>query len=374
MASWSYTEPVDIIFGDGKISEIAAITSSLHLERGLLIAGPHLIKDGTAQKIIDLPKSHLTDLFGNISPNPDVTEVDACADLIRTRKNDFIVAVGGGSCLDLAKAAGCISGTEDSVRKYHGTGIPLPNHHIPLIAVPTTAGTGSEVTSVSVLSDHMQSKKAPIVSDSLYPDWAIVDPLLTISMPPQITASTGIDTLCHAVEGYWSKNHQPISDALAVHAADLVFKWLLTAYQHGDDEVARDKMCEASLIAGLAFNLPKTTASHACSFPLTNLYGIPHGEACALTLPYFMEVNARGPEGDRIASFAIKLGFSSADELADGIRELQNRMGMRTDLKDLHLTDDQLDELVKLSHHPNMLNNPVEITDEILYDMYGKMK
>jgi alcohol dehydrogenase len=135
-------------------------------------------------------------------------------------------------------------------------------------------------------------------------------------------------------------------------------------------------MAEASVIAGMAFTLPKTTSSHACSFPLTNLYHIPHGEACGLTLDYFARVNAKalGVEGERINGFAKQLGFFDMTEMADAIAELKRDINLRCDMKDFDLTDEAVEELVCTSHHPNMLNNPVEITDEILRDMYNSYR
>ena len=128
-----------------------------------------------------------------------------------------------------------------------------------------------------------------------------------------------------------------------------------------------------SLIAGLAFTLPKTTSSHACSFPLTNIHHIPHGEACGMTLDYFARINAKGADGARIDEFARKLGFKDTEEMADAIHELKAKMGLRNDLKDLHLTEEQISELVRISRHPNLYNNPVEITDEMLSEMYHKL-
>ena len=277
------------------------------------------------------------------------------------------------SSMDCAKAAASIALTDDSIRKYHGTGVAMPQEHLPLIAVPTTAGTGSEVTCVSVLTDHANGKKSPIVSDGFFPSYAIIDPELTYTMPPKVTAGTGIDVLSHALEGFWSKGHQPICDACALHAAELVFQYLYKAYLDPADEEAREKMCEASLIAGLAFTLPKTTSSHACSFPLTNIHHIPHGEACGMTLDYFARINAKGADGARIDEFARKLGFKDTEEMADAIHELKAKMGLRNDLKDLHLTEEQISELVRISRHPNLYNNPVEITDEMLSEMYHKL-
>lgn len=367
--NWDYLQPVKIYFGKGRVNEIKEIAQELGYKRGLLVAGPFFFKSGLAEKIIKESDGILVASFGDVSPNPDVTEVDACAEIIRKNKIEFVVALGGGSPMDCAKAAASVALTQDSIRKYHGTGVALPVEHLPLIAVPTTAGTGSEVTCVSVLSDHENKKKAPIVSDGFYPKAAIIDPGLTHSMPPQVTASTGIDVLCHALEGFWSKGHQPICDALALHACRLVFEYLPLAYQNGEDVEAREKMAEASLIAGMAFTLPKTTASHACSFPLTNLHHIPHGEACGLTIDYFARINA-SVENGRLEKFAKELGFANVEAMADRIHAMKEEMGLRNDLKDLKLNRKQIEELVRISRHPNLYNNPVEITDEMLLDMY----
>lgn len=371
--NWDYMQPVKIYFGKGRVREIKKIAQELGVKRGLLVASPFFFRSGLAEKIMQESAGMLTASFGDISPNPDVTEVDECAEVIRKNNIGFVVALGGGSPMDCAKAAASVALTGDSIRKYYGTGISLPREHLPLIAIPTTAGTGSEVTCVSVLSDHVNGKKAPIVSDGFYPEAAIVDPELTYTMPPEVTAGTGIDVLSHALEGYWSKGHQPVCDALAVHAAQLVFRYLYRAYQNPEDEEAREKMCEASVTAGLAFTLPKTTSSHACSFPLTNIYHIPHGEACGLTLDYFTRINARGTGGERVEILAKSLGFSDADAMADEIYALKKKTGLRCDLKDLKLSEDQIEELVRISRHPNLYNNPVEITDEMLDEMYRSL-
>lgn len=369
---WNYKQPVEIIFGNSKINEIKEIINKLGYKNGLLVIGKSFVKDGLAEKLLNENSEKIIKVFSNISANPDVCEVDECAEIIRKNNIEFIIALGGGSVLDCAKAASVICTINDSISKYHGTNKKLPLNHIPIIALPTTAGTGSEVTNVSVLSDKLNGKKAPIVSDLFYPKIAIIDPELTYSMPKSVTASSGIDVLSHALEAYWSKNHQPICDILATYAASLVFENLEKAYNNPNDKIAREKMAEASLIAGLAFNLPKTTASHACSFPLTNIYKIPHGEACGLTLDYFAKINAKAEDG-RLDKFAIKIGFKDAYNMADEIHLLKERINLRNDLKDLNLTNEKIEELVRTSRHPNLYNNPIEITNDMLRKMYKSM-
>lgn len=366
---WDYEQPVAIRFGAGRASEIGDIARSMGVGDGVVVADRFFAANGLTDRLIASSGGALTSSFSEFSPNPDVTEVDACADLLRERHAGFVVALGGGSSMDVAKAAASACLIDGSIADYHGTGKPMPQRHLPIIAVPTTAGTGSEVTCVAVLSDRAKGRKAPIVSDGFYPTYAIVDPELTYSVPPHVTASTGMDVLSQAIEGYWSKGHQPICDACAVHAARLAFEYLPRAVADGRDAEAREMMCEASVIAGLAFTLPKTTSSHACSFPLTNLLGIPHGEACGLTLDWFVRVNADAQNG-RVHRLARLLGFSDPDALADALDALKRRIGLRTGLRDMHLDDARIAELVRISRHPNLYNNPVEITDDMLETMY----
>lgn len=189
--------------------------------KGILVTTTHFIKNGFAGQLLDDKKNHLADIFAGFSPNPDVEEVNRLGEHVRKEKIDFIIALGGGSVIDGAKAASVLI-----EKKHQSENITIQERkfqkHLPLIAIPTTAGTGSEVTNVSVLTNRNQGIKAPIASESFYPQYAIVDPTLTWSMPADLTASAGIDVLSHAVEGYWSRLHQPICDVLAVYAAKLV--------------------------------------------------------------------------------------------------------------------------------------------------------
>lgn len=369
---WNYIQPVEIIFGDNEIKNLISIIENKKYEDSVIVSTNHFVKNGMVQKLIDESNGKIKGYFSKIDANPTVENVNECSDYLKDMGAKTVITIGGGSAMDCAKAAATLCLTDDKIQKYHGTGVSMPKEHLPLIAIPTTSGTGSEVTCVSVLTDYTLNKKAPIVSDGFYPDLAIIDPTLTYSMPKHVTASTGIDVLSHALEGFWSKNHQPICDALALHACDLVFKYLYRAYENPMDKEARLKMSEASLIAGMAFSIPKTTSSHACSFPLTNLYNIPHGEACGLTLDYFARINAK-VENARLDEFSKKLGFKDTEDMADAIVELKNKLNLLVDLKKFNLQEEDIDELVKLSEHPNLYNNPVKITKEILKDMYNKL-
>ncbi len=366
---WEYKQPVKIIFGGGQVNRFGEIVTALGYKRGVLVCDSFLAKNGFAAKMVEQSQGLLTAVYDGTRPNPTVENVDSCAALLRQQQADFVVALGGGSSMDCAKAAACMAATGESITKYHATGVPLPPEHLPLVAIPTTAGTGAEVTCSSVLTNEEKGFKAPILSDNFYPVLAIVDPELTYTVPRRVAVGTGLDVLSHAVEGYLSVHHQPVCDAVAVHAARLVMEYLEAACAPETDPAAKEKMAEASVMAGLAFSIPKTGASHACSFILTNKYGIPHGEACGLTLDYFIRVNAEA-EGGRMHQFARLLGYEDCYAFCDAIAGLKKRLGARVDLKDLKLTEEDLELLVKGSHHPNMDNSPTKITDEMLREMY----
>ena len=373
MQSWNYAQPVRILFGAGRIKELPAEVKALGGRRGVLVTSPSFVRRGIASQLVADSGGLLVATYSSVSPNPDVSECNACCEVIKREKADFVVAMGGGSVLDCAKAAATFALTTVSSHDYLTGAQPIPQKHLPLIAVPTTSGTGSEITCVSVLSDHAYGLKAPLVSDGFYPTLALVDSELTLTVPPHLTACTGFDVLCHATEAYWSRWHQPICDALAVHAARLVLEHLAVAVTDGMDRSARDAMSEASVIAGLSFTLPKTTSPHACSYALTRLLGIPHGEACALTIDYFMRLNLDKGCG-RINDFAHLLGYADGYALADAYTELKRQTGVRGDLRSFALTDAQIKELVKASQHPNLKNNPVEITPDLLRAMYRSLR
>jgi alcohol dehydrogenase len=212
---------------------------------------------------------------------------------------------------------------------------------------------------------------------SMYAKIAVIDPELTLTVPPQVTASTGLDVLAHAVEGYWSIHHQPVCEACSLHAAKLVFEWLEKAYLEPSNLEAREKMSEACIVAGVAFSHPRTTVCHAASFPLTNIYHVPHGEACAFTLDYMLRYNAKHADEDgRITALAKECGFESPDAMADEILALKKRMKMRYSLSQIDCTtEEQIRELAKVSASAALIkNNPAPLSEEDVYEMFSELK
>lgn len=374
---WEFNLPVKLVFGSGKRNDLAKYIDEIGGSMGVLVCGNSFCKNGVADEFLRLGGGKIVEIFSDIRPNPTTDNVNDCVRLMREVDADFAVALGGGSPMDCCKAACAIVRGDDNIEPYHSLGKPISaKEAIPMIAVTTTSGTASEVTNISVLTDINQNLKQPMNDPAMYPKIAVIDPELTLTVPPQVTASTGLDVLSHAIESYWSTLNQPICSACSIYAARLVFEWLEKAYTEPENLTAREKMAEASIVAGVAFSHPRTTGSHACSFPLTNIYGIPHGEACAFTLDYFVKFNAKHADNDgRLDALAKDCGFDSAYEMADEISAMKKRMGMRSRLSEIGCTsDEQIAELTKKSMSMLMKRNPIELSESDIGEMYNKLK
>ena len=374
---WEFNLPVKLVFGSGKRSDLAKYIDEIGGTRGVLVCGNSFCKNGVADEFLRLGGGKIVEIFSDIRPNPTTDNVNDCVRLMREVDADFAVALGGGSPMDCCKAACAIVRGDDNIEPYHSLGKPISaKEAIPMIAVTTTSGTASEVTNISVLTDINQNLKQPMNDPAMYPKIAVIDPELTLTVPPQVTASTGLDVLSHAIESYWSTLNQPICSACSIYAARLVFEWLEKAYTEPENLTAREKMAEASIVAGVAFSHPRTTGSHACSFPLTTIYGVPHGEACAFTLDYFVKFNAKHADSDgRLDALAKDCGFDSAYEMADEISAMKKRMGMRSRLSEIGCTsDEQIAELTKKSMSMLMKRNPIELNESDIGEMYNKLR
>lgn len=375
--TWEFNLPVKLVFGNGKRKELGSYINEIGGSRGVLVCSKSFASNGVAEEFVKMSDAAIVDVFADIRPNPTTDNVNACVKLLREVNADFAIALGGGSPMDCCKAACAIAKGNDVIESYHSGGKAInPNEVIPMIAVTTTSGTASEVTNISVLTDLAQNLKQPMNDPAMYPKIAVIDPELTLSVPKQITASTGLDVLSHAIESYWATLNQPVCSACSVYSARLVFEWLEKAYNEPNNLEAREKMAEASIVAGVAFSHPRTTGSHACSFPLTNIYGVPHGEACAFTLDYFVKFNSKYADADgRIAKFAKDCGFENAEQMADRISEMKANMGMRSRLSEIGCTtDEQIEELTKKSMSMLMKRNPIELTEQDIFEMYQALR
>lgn len=359
-----YSQPVRIWFGAGKIKELGGIIRELGLVRCVVVSD-RFLADFARTLVHDTPE--LCAAFSDVEENPQLSGAAQVVELIRAHGADGVIGIGGGSTLDTAKfAAATALGDGRPEEYFHGTK-PFPERRPTIIAVPTTAGTGSEVTQVSVMS-HGKEKKT-INNPVFMPTAAVADPELTLTVPPRTTMNTGLDAMAHALEGYWSRNHQPIPDLMAIEAVRIILENLETAYWDGGNLEARTKMSYAALLGGLAFAMPKTAGSHACSYPLSEDYHLPHGEACAFTLDSFVRINA----DERLEYLCRRAGLSGTAELAERIRAFKALGGLRARLSELENVD--LDKLAAdCAAHPLMGNNPVPMDAKALREMFEALR
>lgn len=368
LMTFSYSQPVEITFGAGARAELAAVMRRHGLSRGILVADASLVANGRAEEI--MRSAVLVALFDGFGANPDITAADKAAETAKKLGADCVVGLGGGSAMDLAKFTALVAKSGKSAEElFYGT---LPDEALPVIAMPATAGTGSEVTGVSVMSDAARGAKKPLTSPAFFATAAIVDPELTLTVPPFVTAASGLDAIAHALEAFWCKKHNPICDALAEKALKLLFGSMEKAYKDSGDVCARNDMSLGALTAGLAFAPTRTAAVHACSYPLSEIYHLSHGEACAFTLDLFTKLNAQY-DNDRMTALAVALGFGTPEKMAEEIARLKKVTGMRAGLGEIGCADIRgLAEAC--AAHPLMQNNTVAFSADELEKAFGGLR
>lgn len=371
MSKFAFHQSVPVEFGTGILSTLPSIIEKIGGAKGLIISTKSMIQQGIFEKL-QVENPTLQAVFYDIQPNPTVKNTQDCVDLLKEGNYDFAVALGGGSVIDAAKVAVLLAPTDITVQQYFDGEREPVQKGLPIIAMPTTAGTASEITKVSVLTDTISGKKAPLNNPLLYADIALIDPTLTLSCTEKVTATSGIDVLAHSLEALYSKNHQPFTDLFALHAAKLVFTYLKRAYDEPENLEVRTKMAEASVSAGMAFNLTGTAAAHACSYPLTEKLSVPHGEACAFTLSKLWVYNATHSEqAARLQNLSQQLGFEDAQALAEEVERLKDHLQLRKTWDAIGVTTaKQLQDIVNDSFSSNMHNNPIAFTKASLTAFY----
>ena len=290
--AYQFQTPTKIISGIGSTAEIIKELNDLHAKKVLLITDPGLVQAGVAQQVVEMLKQAAVEveIFDAVEPDPSIQVATKAAEMAKNVKANVLIALGGGSAIDTAKSAALLVTNGGYLKDYAGVN-KVVKPILPLIAVPTTAGTGSEVTIFAVMSDPDKQEKFTISSALIAPAVAVLDPLLTLKLPPSVTAFTGMDALTHAIEAFTSSIAQPATDALALSAIKLILKHLPVAVGRGDNIKARDGMLQASLLAGIAFNNAFLGLAHAIASPLGGHFHVPHGLANAVMLPYVMEYN-----------------------------------------------------------------------------------
>lgn len=287
----SFKNPTQITYGIHAVEELRTIIKENSFENVLIITDKGVVKAGLVERLSNQMQNINFNIYEETSPNPTVSNCNEAKEIIDENSTDLVVAIGGGSSIDVAKAVCLLSTNEGDITDYEGID-KFDNDLLPLVAIPTTAGTASEVTNFTVITDSDREYKLTVGGVKLSPKWALVDPTLTISLPPHITAATGLDALVHAIESYTSKMATPISKTLAREAIRKISSNLRQAVFGGDSLNARDNMLMGSLLAGLAFNNTRLGNCHALSHPVSAMYGVPHGVANSILIPHVMEFNS----------------------------------------------------------------------------------
>ncbi|AQT12417.1 iron-dependent family alcohol dehydrogenase [Pseudomonas protegens] len=308
-----------LLTGSTAIEQLAAELTRLDVDNPLIVTDTALLRSGT----VELALAHLGErsyeVFDRVQPDPEIAIVEDCMQVYREGGHDGLIGLGGGSAIDIAKSVGAYAGYHGALEDLFGID-QVPRKGPPLVAIPTTAGTGSEVTNVAILSDRVAQLKKGIISDYLLPDVALVSPQMTLTCPPRVTAASGVDALAHAIEAYLSLNASAITDSLAIGAIKLIVKALPKAFANPAHLQAREDMATASLMAGMAFGNAGVGAVHAMAYPLGGRFHMSHGVSNALLLPYVMTWNKMACV-ERMQDIAEAMGVQtahlSASEAAD---------------------------------------------------------
>ena len=314
--SFNFELPTRIVYGVGAIGKLVESIEALRSQKVLVVTDKGVEASGLLAPISEqLAAAGLKfDIFSDVEPNPKDRNVHAGAQVAQRLQADCLVAVGGGSPIDCAKSVAVMATHEGVVRDYEGKD-KISGDVLPLIAVPTTAGTGSEVTFSSVITDTAEGFKFTVKHPRLAPRTALLDPQMTTTMPPGLTAATGMDALTHAIEGYTANVSEPLADAAALYAVELVAKYLQTAVFEGDNLEARAGMLVGSLLAGIAFSHSDVGSVHCIAEALGGKYDTAHGVCNAVVLPAVMEYNMDYCL-ERYARIALAMGirFDSVEE------------------------------------------------------------
>lgn len=371
---YKFFTPTSCVFGEGCARQAGDRARELKGTRALLVTDKGLLPtEGFRRVHSSLQAAGLeTFVLDSVRENPTEENVQEGSTLIVSRGVDVVVAVGGGSPMDAAKAMAILSAHEGGILEYE-LGLKLfTRQGPPLIAIPTTAGTGSEVTRGAVITDQRSHRKVDVVSPLMAPRLALVDPELTYSLPPTMTAATGMDALTHSIEGYTATQASPLTDAIHLRVIEMIGRYLLRAHTKGTDAEARHHVMLASMMAGIGFPNSGLGAVHGLALPLGGHYGIPHGVANAIMLPFVMRFNEPACAA-KLADIAVALGGKRRDAKTaiDKVFSLRKELGIPA-LVSLQVTSDRLGILARdaLGRNSNCVTNPRAMTEADAVGVY----
>ena len=378
--NFNYFSPTKVVFGPGAVSELPMEASEFG-QKAFLVTDKGILETGMASQVQKQLGDALVGIYDDVPQDSGMEVVDRGAEKALAAGADVIVSMGGGSVIDTAKGMCIVMKEGGSLRDFQGMQL-LTRPQIPHIVIPTTSGTGSEVTSGAVILDKDQGQKIIIFEYHNTPRVAILDPQLTVSLPPELTASTGMDALTHAVEAYVALQRNPISDAVALHAIRLIVQYLPIVVHNGSDTMARGQMQLAALMAGWAFSNAMVGLVHAMAHSLGAVNRIPHGLANGLLLAPVMQFNLEEVP-DLMADIARAMGIEihemgsmqAGQAAVDKVTALTQKIGLNKRLQQLGVSEESLLECAELSlSDGSIINNPrlVMEADEIL-NVYRKV-
>lgn len=374
--------PKTVRFGAGAAGSLAAELQKFNCSRIGLVSDRGLEKAGVVRQVLDLLGEYKKQTFCFTKINGEPTFrllLDAVGELQR-EKCDLIIGLGGGSSMDVAKLSAALLDKSDPEPYLNGI-TALENRSVPVIAIPTTAGTGSEVTTITIFEDEELQLKRGIVSSVLLPDLAIVDPLLTLSCPAKVTAASGVDAFTHAIESYIAVRSTPMTRIFSEKAMKLFPKYIARSVHHGKDVDARTGMAWVSLFAGVALNNAGVGAVHALAYPLGGVCHIEHGVANALLMPYVFEVIGNAcPEEMADAAYFLKLGdyrdrpHEALRPLVRYMYELNRILNLPVALKELGVDENLLPKFADQAStiHRLLTNTPYALNRDRILDIYRK--
>jgi choline dehydrogenase len=359
--------PTRLVHGPGAVASLEGELGSLGIARPMLVTDPGVVAAGLVDRVL----AHLDDVvvFDEVRPNPDIALVDRAAEAYGEAGCDGLVALGGGSPIDTAKSVGVVAAHGGSISRYEWGRDPIERRIPPLVAIPTTAGTGSEVTLWAVITDHERRLKfnvggTPLIGAHV----ALIDPELMLGLPRAVTAATGMDALSHAIECFTCDYHQPFNDAVALHAIELVARWLRVAVEDGSNLEARTQMAHAATLGGMAYGTESAGAAHAMSQSAGGVHDCPHGALTARVLGPVCEYNA--PESpERYARIAQGLGVDTGgmdvlEAARAGVEEvyrLTDDVGIPT-MEQLGFSEDEIPMLARIAFEdPQTQGNAREV-------------
>lgn len=380
MKNFTFSVPQNIIVGKGSLAKLPQVASELGGTHAFIISGPHLNKMGIVKSCEDaLEEAGMkVDTFTETEGNPSVETVEKATVVFKESGADFIVALGGGSPMDVAKAVGVTAKYGGSITEYEGGG-KVPGDIIPLIAIPTTAGTGSEVTAFSVITDHSRNYKLTVFSYKLIPSYAILDAELLTTAPSTVAAACGVDAMVHALEAYISKDASPFSDAMAEKALELIGKNIRAYVADRTNIEAAEGMLVGSLFAGIAFSWARLGDVHAMSHPVSAYFNVPHGVANAILLPVVVEYNALADEGKylKIYNYISKKSTSceefTSEMLVAELKALNLALGIPASLSEVGVKEEKFDAMAEdAMKSGNIAVNPRSTVKNDVLKLYKK--